>query len=397
MLKRIDAQHAEEQEDRRNRVAFLQAAISSGKLTPDAMDAAIDELGETTSGGGKGKKGGEHLDILKKLVGRVAKADTPQPFEQRIQGAKGAAPQTFGAIPQRQSADPAQAELDAPPAPPKRPHVFKTQEDLDDEQINFEKRRQQEVTGPAEKQKAEEEAARQEAKDQAAEARQKAKNEFAAQQNELKRKMTEDLNTAKEKLQLRRDENKANLEKILERERVRGMLDSADIKNRNQLKTLNLRDAAATFTQTYAQYTSQIKQAQQNIAKYDTLSGSLEEKRGFLDKHGIIEDEGMTGVRLETKSNLDDAKQQLERLKDAQSYLNTHRIPLMARIQKGDETAIDEANTVLNQADQIAQFGKGAANEEEHKVGDIVQTSDGRKLKIKKIEDGHITDGEYVP
>jgi len=163
MLQKIDLEHQQEQDDRKNRVAYLQAAIGSGKLTPDAMNAAIDELGEITSGGGK--KGGDHLDILKKLVGKVSQGSAPTPFEQRVPGEAASRPQTLGDIPaatRRSTAATAAATpggVDASkagvtfgadmPLPPKRAKTMKSQEDIDNEEIAFEKRRSQEVTEPA--------------------------------------------------------------------------------------------------------------------------------------------------------------------------------------------------------------------------------------------------------
>jgi hypothetical protein len=161
-LKAADMEHQQERETKQNRISYLKAAIGSGNLTPDAMNAALDELGEITGGGkkgGKGKEGGP-IEILKKLAGHVSKQQAPTPFEQRVPGQGGSRPETLGDIPQPQQrataavaaetpghVDISKAGLGTVPTPPQR-KVFKTEQDKQDEEIAFEKRKQSEVIGP---------------------------------------------------------------------------------------------------------------------------------------------------------------------------------------------------------------------------------------------------------
>ena len=162
MLKKADLQHQQEMEDKQNRISYLKAAIGSGQLTPDALNAAIDELGEITGGGGGKKgKGGGGLDILKKLAGHVSQQQLPTPFQQRVpETSGGSTERTLGDVPQperrtAQEMSSLTGSLGQTPTPPQR-KVYKTAQDEEDERIRLAKRMQTEVTGPAKQ--AEEEA-----------------------------------------------------------------------------------------------------------------------------------------------------------------------------------------------------------------------------------------------
>lgn len=165
-----DEDYALQEKDRDNRISYVKAAIASGQLTSEAMDAAVDELDQLTSVGNR-KKGVKNIggggDILRRLLGQfTVQSNEPQKFEDRVRGSStgtGAGePDTsvMGEPPQRRATtSPTEAQSDIaaqepeaePPAavpqaggqtatlgePPARKagHVFKTAEDIRAEKV----------------------------------------------------------------------------------------------------------------------------------------------------------------------------------------------------------------------------------------------------------------------
>src|SRR6266446_4688538 len=75
ILAKEDRDYQKQREDKAARISVLKEAIASGRLTPEAQDAAFSQLEELTSGKGK-KKGGMGIkDILGRLTGRIPKQE----------------------------------------------------------------------------------------------------------------------------------------------------------------------------------------------------------------------------------------------------------------------------------------------------------------------------------
>jgi hypothetical protein len=267
MLKKIDLQHQEEMQDKQNRVSYLRAAISSGQLTDDAMSAAIDELGEITGGGGgkKGKDGGGGLDLLKKIAGHVSKQQLPTPFESKVQGQGGSQERTLGDVPQpeRGAAQTVQGltgSLGQTPTPPQR-KVYKTSEDEQDEKIAGAKSMQQEVTGPAEKQRADEEAARQAARDADLDKREAAREKAAADRAEATQHAldvrTRNQQAFQERIERMREQAADNRERM----RDAATFKLTDSKAGDQLEKVATAERAKNISETLKGLQAQITQA----------------------------------------------------------------------------------------------------------------------------------------
>jgi hypothetical protein len=267
-LKQADMQHAEEQANKKTRVEYLKAAIGSGQLTPDAMSAAIDELGEITGGGGGGKKGkggGGGLDMLKKLAGHVAQQQMPTPFEQKVQGEGGSRERSLGDVPQpeRGAAQTTQAltgSLGQTPTPPQR-KVFKTAQDEQDEKIAGAKRMQQEVTGPAEKERLDAEQKREETRLKSEEERQAARDKDAKDRAEATQHAldvrTKNAQAFQERMERLREAA------AMDRERLRDvqMFKLSDVKASQGLEKVAMTDRAKNISETLKGLQAQITQA----------------------------------------------------------------------------------------------------------------------------------------
>jgi hypothetical protein len=129
--RKSDQEHA----DKRARAQVLEAAIASGRLTPEAQDAAMSQIDELLGGGKKGKGGKGGGFSFKDIAGRLTGRTGGQPQESlesataKRQGAS-AAPQN-GAP--KGSGEAPEVSLGQPPQAPKRNSVFKTQDQLNQE------------------------------------------------------------------------------------------------------------------------------------------------------------------------------------------------------------------------------------------------------------------------
>jgi hypothetical protein len=141
-LKAEERKHEEAMADKRARVQVLQAAINSGRLSPDAEDAAFSQIEELTGGGKKGKKGQMGFrDVMGRLLGRTPQREGLPSLESTMtkrQPAAGPAPKPVAGTQQPQGFG----------VPPQRAHIFKTPQEMTQEKIEAEKSEFEQVTKP---------------------------------------------------------------------------------------------------------------------------------------------------------------------------------------------------------------------------------------------------------
>jgi hypothetical protein len=168
MIKKEKLSHDEEIANKKARSDVLSAALASGRLTTEAQDAALDQLMEL-SGGGKGKKGGPDIKgMFSKLIGRYHQQQIPSLEEATAQKqqqgggvSRGTQRTTQAPFEEVPPAPKAGAGIEPVPQGPAKGKVFKTTEELADEDIAAKKKLYERVTGP-EKRKEEEAAAERE-------------------------------------------------------------------------------------------------------------------------------------------------------------------------------------------------------------------------------------------
>lgn len=371
-LKAVDLEHQTEQQDKQNRVSYLRAAISSGQLTPDAMNAAIDELGDITGGGGVGKKGkgGGGLDILKKLAGHITQQQMPTPFEQRVQPTGGSRPETLGDIPQAQQRVSAEAAEQTPghvdvskmglgsvPEPPAR-KIFKTEKDLEDEQIRLEKRRAEEVTGPEkreeEKARLEEETTREKAAQEREDVRQQAqdlRDDMRQQAMDLRLKNQQGFQLSLERLREIASEN---------RERIRdsAMFRLTDVKASDALDKQARVERAKNITSTLGDLQKQLTQAT-NVWKAKTAQVAAMQKQAAANPvHQMF---GL-GVDFSQLPDVTAAQQDIENAKAAISYLTANKSAVIDGKADMDEVTAKTEDIMRNGQPQWSKSAWSAAN-----------------------------------
>lgn len=378
MLRKMDLEHQTEQEDRKNRVSYLQAAIGSGKLTPDAMNAAIDELGEITSGGGK--KGGERLDILKKLIGKVAHPQGPTPFEQRVPGEGGSRPQTIGDIPAPTRAATAQAAASTPgkvdlskaglgsiPLPPKRGKVFKNQQDFDNEQLAFEQKREEEVTGPAERRRAQAEDERQAARDKAAQER--ADTTQRALELRLRNQQAFELS-----MQRLKDASAENRERMRNAAEVRAM----DRKAGDALDKQNMAERQKSVTSTLADLQKQLTQATNVWKSKQAEADSMAKQAAASPVHQML---GM-GVDWSKLPDVQAAQDDIDNAKAALTFFNDNKADIIGGKADMDEITAKTEDILRNGQPQQSRSEWMQANPGRTDVDDVMRKLMKQGVKI---------------
>jgi hypothetical protein len=357
MLKKIDLEHQTEQDDRKNRISYLQAAIGSGKLTPDAMNAAIDELGEITSGGGKGKD--EHLDILKKLIGKVAHPPQPTPFEQRVPGEGGSRPQSFGEIPAATRQATAEAAAQTPgnvdaskmglgsvPTPPKR-KIYKTDRDREDEAIAFDKRREQEITGPADERRAKAEDERQKAREDAAQERAEA-NQRAL---DLRLKNQQSFQLSLERLKQSAADNR-------ERMRNANEVRSMDRKAGDVLDKQNMTERQKNITSTLNDLQKQLTQATNVWKAKEAEAANMRKQAEANPVHQAL---GL-GVDWSKLPDVQAAKEDIDNAKAALAYFNDHKTAVAQGKEDMDEITAKTEDILRNGQPEWSRAAWSEAN-----------------------------------
>jgi hypothetical protein len=358
MLQKIDLEHQQEQEDRKNRVSYLQAAIGSGKLTPDAMNAAIDELGEITGGGGK--KGG-HVDILKKLVGKVAHQNTPVPFEQRVAGEGSSRPETFGdipAAPRRATAETAAATpghvdaskmgLGSIPLPPKR-KIYKSAEDQENEELAFEKRREEEVTGPAEERRQKAEDERQAARDRDAQARADATQRAL----DLRLKNQQNFQLSLERLKQAASDN---------RERMRNA-NEVRVMDRKAAETLDKQNIAERQKGVSSTLSDLQKQLTQATAVWKQKESEAANMRKLADANPIHQKLGL-GVDWSKLPDVQAAQEDIENAKAALVFFNDHKTGVIQGKEDMDDITAKTEDILRNGQPEWSRSSWSQANPE---------------------------------
>lgn len=359
MLKKRDMEHQQEQEDRRNRIDYLRVAISSGQLKPDAMNAAVDELGEITGEGSGGKKGkSSGTDILKRLLGKVTPQQQPVPFEQRVAGEGGSRAPGLGEVPARMQAPSAEVAATTPggkvdpsklgfgqvPTRPK-PQIYKTPQEQQDEAIAFERRKEEEVTGPAEQRRLDAEAARQKERDDAAAAREAAR-EKAAQDRDDARQRALDV----------RLKNQQQFE-----ERIKRMQEDAAT-NRERM-----RDAAQFRLSDSKAADALEKQAQAERAK--NISETLKlMQQGLTQATGLLKSREAEAQKQpwyqfwKDAPDTASAAEDIENAKAAITFLTDHKTDVIAGKEDMDEITAKTEDIMRNGQPQWSRSQWAAAN-----------------------------------
>jgi hypothetical protein len=153
MLQKHREERAKEDKQIDAELEVLKLAVRDPSISQEGREAAFERMEELTGQGGKGKK--KSGFSFKNLIGKFGDVGQ-QPgktLQQTVQGRQaepaGGVPTSTGAPSTGQPASPggAQAPGTAPPVPT-RPRVFRTQQQMDQETINFENKRRLEVTQP---------------------------------------------------------------------------------------------------------------------------------------------------------------------------------------------------------------------------------------------------------
>ena len=316
--------------EKNTRIQYLNVALSSGKLTPEAQAAALDELDEIT-GAKSGKGGGKSpaRTIMERLIGHVSSQQQPTPFTQRVPGEGGEqAPANLGQIPQRtKGGTPNQVPSLSPI--PTRPKVRTEKTATEIGQEEFEKQ----------KPLLEYQAKQRETQDRIKAASDSAK-EDAIQSGLLLRTKLDNANkitletmrtTAQRDHDLRDEANRLAVENAKENKKAIDDLEKAARQSRAQ----GVNSAVTSLNQQITQSSQSLKQMQ---GKLDALKAQFQ-KQGWLSKEfggQSAYDETAASMQRE----IDSAQEAYDNNKAAVEFLQQHRNAIVSGDEDFDQASM---------------------------------------------------------
>lgn len=369
-LEKERREHEEELSDRNNRISVVSAALNSGRLTPEAQEAALDELDELTGLGGKKGQKSPIRTVIGRLIGRPGQQQQVTPYTQRVPG-EGAQmpPPNFGQIPQRKGAEKNQVPTLAPvPARPKV-KIALSDQDLMERDIAGKKREFEEVEKPKLQQeheyRMEEEKARIEGeakKAQESQDRQDARQRYAF----LHQTAMEEV---RQSYQDRREQTLEAFRQLQETQRQKDLGDREDKKFQDAMDTLAKKQKADLVKRTATDLDNLEKQTSSAILKL----------KQQIDKEGLLVKAGLESSELQPEA--EEQQKQLTNIQDAKRYFAAHQKAVL----DGKENYED----VDEQVQMIQRFGATT------NVGDII-VYEGQKIKVTRIDEKGIPHGVPV-
>lgn len=361
MLEKSKAEFAAEQQDKQNRITVLREALSSGRLTPDAQEAALDQLDEITGAKkGKGAKENPGRQMLSRLVGHASKQQQEtlgQTMEKR-QGAAGVQRQggsevdpTGGTpIPERAPGTPGDASLNLgnvptrPTAPTGPVKTMKTDQDLADEEISLAKRKSKEVTIPEREQTEAAADKRQQQRDIDTENRAESKAQRDAVRDDQKAKLQEQRENVRQiALDARQRNAQAFQERLvtlrekatsaLEMQREAIRMKETDGKAADALSKQSKTMLGSAYNGEVVTLRQQVTQAEQRLKAAETAAAKI----GFL------------GKLWTDMPDTQGAKQDLDNAKASLAFLERNRADVI--------TGKAEFDSVVDQAQDIMESG----------------------------------------